>query len=230
MNLFHRLMIVVLLFITFFSLYMSRRTIPYKGRGYCSIQKPYRKPTVHKQFISNDECAYLRECAEPLFKESKLVSGHMKNVRKSETAWLSKKDPVVAQVISRVCALCDVPFSHAEKMQVVKYGVGDYYHEHFDASCDDREECVEFEKNGGQRVVTMILYLNDDFEGGHTVFPKLRQDVAPVKNNGLLFYSLEEGGAKQCHPLSLHAGKPVKKGTKYIANVWLRERPYATEQ
>ena len=27
-----------------------------------------------------------------------------------------------------------------------------------------------------------------------TRFFQLRQDVAPVKNNGLLFYSLEEGG------------------------------------
>lgn len=226
MALFHRLMIVGLLLVTCFSLYMSHRPIIFKGRGYCSIQEPYRRPTLHKQFITDKECTYLRECAEPLFKESKLVSGHMKNVRKSETAWLSKKDPVVAQVIGRVCALCDIPISHAEKMQVVKYGVGDYYHEHFDASCDDRQECVEFEKNGGQRVVTMILYLNDDFDGGHTHFPKLQQDFVPVKNNGLLFYSLEK---RQCHPLSLHAGKPVKKGTKYIANVWLRERPYNTQ-
>ena len=207
---------------------MSHRITHYKGRGYCSIHLPYRQPTLYEQFINDRECAYIRKCAEPLFKESKLVSGHTKNVRKSETAWLSKEDPIVANVIKRVCALSDIPFSHAEKMQVVKYGVGDYYHEHFDASCDNRQECVEFEKNGGQREVTMIIYLNDDFEGGHTHFPKLQQDFVPVKNNGILFYSLEEGGNKQCHPLSLHAGKPIKKGTKYIANVWLRERPYRT--
>ena len=86
---------------------------------------------------------------------------------------------------------------------------------------------MEFEKNGGQRVVTMIIYLNDDFTGGTTEFPNLKQEYFPKKGNALLFYSLQKNGDK-CHPLSLHAGTPVKTGHKYIANVWLREKPYKT--
>ena len=116
-------------------------------------------------------------------------------------------------------------FENAEKMQVVKYDPNGYYNEHYDASCDDRPECVEFEKNGGQRVVTMILYLNDEYEGGSTHFPRLNVEYKPPKKTGILFYSLEKNGNK-CHPLSIHSGTPVISGQKYIANIWLRESAY----
>jgi prolyl 4-hydroxylase len=41
----------------------------------------------------------------------------------------------------------------------------------------------------------------------------------------LLFHPLEKKGGK-CHPYALHAGMPVTSGEKYIANIWLREKPY----
>lgn len=199
----------------------------YKGRGYCSVTEEYVLPQVYENFVSDNEIEHIIKIAEPKFRESKLVSGFSENVRKSETAWLSKEDPIVSTVIKKVCDITQIPFENAEKIQVVKYGQNGFYSKHFDASCDDKKECVEFEKNGGQRAVTMIIYLNDDFTGGTTEFPNLKQEFSPKKGNALLFYSLQKNGDK-CHPLSLHAGTPVKTGHKYIANVWLREKPYKT--
>ena len=95
--------------------------------------------------------------ASPMFADSLLVSGTMDNVRKSQTAWLSRDDPVISKIIERVCGLTKIPFINAEKMQVVKYDKNGFYNPHYDASCDDRPECVEFEKNGGQRVITMLM-------------------------------------------------------------------------
>ena len=199
----------------------------YKGRGYCNIKDEYIEPVIHNGFISDKEGKYILDKANPMFRESKLVSGFSDSVRKSQTAWLDKKDHVIGTVIKRVCDITNIPFENAEKMQVVKYEPNGFYIDHFDASCDDRKECVEFEKNGGQRILTMIIYLNDDFTGGTTRFKNLQTEFQPVKNNGLLFYSLQKDGDK-CHPLSLHSGMPVKTGEKYIANIWLRERPYKT--
>jgi prolyl 4-hydroxylase len=206
-------------------IYYRRLNLQYKGRGYCDISANYTKPVLHTNFVSQTEIDHIINKATPEFRESKLVSGYSSNVRKSETAWLSKNDPIISEIIKRVCDITTIPFENAEKMQVVKYGPNGYYNEHYDASCDDRKECVEFEKNGGQRVVTMIIYLNDDFTGGTTNFPNLKQEFIPKKGNVLLFYSLQNDGNK-CHPLSLHAGMPVKTGQKYIANIWLRERKY----
>ena len=213
--------------ILFYYYYYNRNHQLYKGRGYCDIKDEYVEPVIHNGFISDKEGKYILDMAKPIFRASKLVSGFSDSVRKSQTAWLDKNDPVIGTIVNRVCDIANIPFENAEKMQVVKYEPNGFYIDHFDASCDDRKECVEFEKNGGQRVLTMIIYLNDDFTGGTTRFKNLQTEFQPVKNNGLLFYSLQKDGDK-CHPLSLHSGMPVKTGEKYIANIWLRERPYKT--
>ena len=219
--------ILILIILTVLYFYYQRKNPTYKGRGYCDIKEDYEEPQIFENFISNDEITYIIESSKPKFRESKLVTGYSEKVRKSETAWLSKNDPVIASIIKRVCSITHIPFENAEKIQVVKYQPNGFYTRHYDASCDDKKECVEFEKNGGQRMVTMIIYLNDDFTGGTTEFPNLKTEFQPKKGNGLLFYSLQKNGNK-CHPKSLHAGKPVKTGEKYIANVWLREKPYKT--
>lgn len=216
---------IIVLLCLFFSFQRKNEVIKNKGRGYCNIQNEYVKPKLYDNFINPSEAKHILNLANPLFRESRLVSGFSENVRKSQTAWLSTSDPVVKNIIQRVCSITNIPFENAEKMQVVKYEPNGFYNPHYDASCDDKKECVEFEKNGGQRKVTMILYLNDEFTGGYTDFPNLKQQYKPKKYSGLLFYSLEKNGNK-CHPLSLHSGMPVKSGNKYIANVWLRESKY----
>ena len=224
--------IVLILVFVFYQMYryarnsLSQWSNPkFKGRGYSTIDADYIKPVLYPDFITPQENRYIMEMATPKFAESVLVSGTMENVRKSQTAWLNRDDPVVSKIIGRVCDLANLPFKNAEKMQVVKYDPNGYYNPHYDASCDDRPECVEFEKNGGQRVITMLMYLNDECEGGETDFPKLGIKYKPQQNAGLFFYSLEKNG-NLCHPLSLHAGTPVLSGNKYIANIWLRETEY----
>jgi len=196
-----------------------------KCRGYCDEKAEYDPPVLYPDFISAEEARYIMTSASPSFSESKVVSGSDTTVRKSQTAWLDKNDPIIAGVIERVCNLTNIPFENAEQLQVVKYEPNGYYNEHHDACCDDRQECIDFEKNGGQRKITMVLYLTDDFAGGATRFPKLNKEYKPAKFSGLMFYPLEKHGNK-CHPYALHAGMPVTFGQKYIANVWLRERAY----
>ena len=223
----HIILFILGLFVIIIAYLIGKKYVQptYKGRGYCSINNKYTLPKMYQNFISPQETKHILQLANPLFRESRLVSGFSENIRKSQTAWLSPTDPVIKQIIERVCTITNLPFENCEKMQVVKYEPNGFYNAHYDASCDDKKECVEFEKNGGQRVVTMILYLNDDFTEGYTEFPNLKKQYKPEKYSGLLFYSLEKNGNK-CHPLSLHAGMPVKSGTKYIANVWLREQKY----
>ena len=220
------IVIVVVYTVIYFQKKREGLTEPeFKGRGYCDINAEYTEPVFHPNFITQEQAIKIKKLAEPEFSESTIVSGNDTNIRKSQTAWLPKDNEVVKDIIGRVCKMTNTPFSHAEKMQVVKYDPNGYYNEHYDAACDDRKECVEFEKNGGQRKITMLIYLNDDFEGGETKFPTLNRSYTPQKYGGLLFYSLQNDGDK-CHPKALHAGVPVKTGHKYICNVWLRERPY----
>lgn len=196
-----------------------------KGRGFCNENDPYIEPVVHNNFISQDEKEYLIDLAEPQFNQSIVLTGSDVKVRESETAWISTEDPVAQKIIQRVCDLTNSSCENAEKIQIVKYQPGGFYKEHHDSSCYDRPECVEFEKNGGQRKFTMLISLSDQFEGGATRFPLLNRDYKLSICDGLLFHCLERDGNKG-HPKALHAGMPVISGQKYIANVWLREHKY----
>ena len=80
---------------------------------------------------------------------------------------------------------------------------------------------------GGQRVATLIMYLNTVEEGGETVFPEANIKVQPIKGNAVLFYynCTPEGKERKEDPLTLHSGYPVTKGDKWIITKWLRQKP-----
>lgn len=77
----------------------------------------------------------------------------------------------------------------------------------------------DFGKNG-RRHVTVIFYLNDDFEGGETLFELLSLSVKPVTGSCLIFYY--DGDIAALNKLTRHGGNKVTNGTKYIATSWLR--------
>lgn len=200
-----------------------------QNRGFCDISDAYDLPQEYPRFISPEEGEYILAKATPLFSESTIVSGTNESIRKSQTAWLRKNDPIIAGIMQRLCTIANLPFANVEDMQVVKYDQNGYYNEHHDSCCDSHPNCIDFEKRGGQRIITLIIYLSDDFEGGATRFPNLNKEYKPKKWDGLLFYPMQrdgEHGKKKAHPLALHAGMPVTKGHKYIANIWIRENVF----
>lgn len=198
----------------------------YKCRGYAEESAEYIMPVEHANFITDEEREYIMKKAAPKFKDSETVEGKDATIRKSQTAWLDKDDPIIKNIVKRVCDMTGHPFQNAESMQVVKYGENGFYNPHHDSCCDQAEACMKFErKDGGQRIITMLIYLTDDFEGGTTKFPNLDKEFKPPKNGAILFHPLEKNG-KRCHPYALHGGMPVTKGEKYVCNVWIRERPF----
>jgi prolyl 4-hydroxylase len=72
----------------------------------------------------------------------------------------------------------------------------------------------------GKRHVTVIFYLNDDFQGGHTLFELLSLSVKPIAGSCLIFYY--DSYNEQMNRLTRHGGDTVTDGTKYIATAWLR--------
>ena len=73
----------------------------YKGRGYCTMTNEYVYPEQYDNFIDYDDCQNIIKTATPLFSESQLVSGGTENIRKSQTAWLPKDDPVVKKLFAK---------------------------------------------------------------------------------------------------------------------------------
>jgi prolyl 4-hydroxylase len=77
---------------------------------------------------------------------------------------------------------------------------------------------------GGQRVATLIMYLNEVEEGGETIFPNIDLKVIPVQGSAIYFAYTNTNS--QVDPLTYHGGNPVTKGEKWIATKWMRQREY----
>ena len=189
-----------------------------------------------RDFATGAECDRIIAEATPRLSAA-LVAGdgageQAGSSRSAQVAWVprSPDDPWLAR---RVAELIDVPLSHAESLQVVKYGAGGEYKPHFDAfpldAARGRRAAVRGRTYAGQRRVTAILYLNDVEKGGGTAFHSETPAefvVRPRRGSLFVFYNCYEDSTDR-HPMSLHAGLPVAPGgTKWIANIWWRSSPY----
>ncbi|MBS0630186.1 MAG: 2OG-Fe(II) oxygenase [Verrucomicrobia bacterium] len=134
------------------------------------------------------------------------------------------QDPILQSIEKRISTLTEIPLEYGEVLQVLNYGVGAEFtphHDYFDR--DYAGHAVHLEQ-AGQRVATLIMYLNTVPEGGETVFLKANVKVKPVKGTAVLFYNCTPDGKED--PLTLHSGAPVTKGDKWIVTKWLRQKPF----
>jgi prolyl 4-hydroxylase len=203
----------------------SKSSFGYKNNGFADIKASYTLPEIHENLVTPQEADYIITTAKKSFTDSTTIGGFDSKVRKSKTTWLYRQDPIIDAIIKRVCDKTGYPVENAEPMQVVEYEPGGFYKEHHDSCCDSDPNCNGFVSKSGQRVLTILIYLNDDFTGGSTSFPELKQDIKPPKYGGVIFRPLAKDSNK-CHPLALHKGTPVKTGIKYVCNIWIREGPY----
>lgn len=106
----------------------------------------------------------------------------------------------------------------AETTQLTRYGIGEYYKPHNDHfNFPWRPNTTH-----NDRIATIIWYVNDDFEGGETYFNNIGLSIKPQRGKCLFFYYPGKGA----HDLLLHEGRPVTKGEKTIASIWLRASPW----
>lgn len=135
--------------------------------------------------------------------------------RTSSTWYLKYAD--VPEFIFKANKLLGKPITTFEEPQVVRYEMGQQFSFHYDAIPKSMLD------SSGQRVATLLVYLNDVKNGGATVFKDLNIQVRPKKGKALLFFpSLAEGKSDE---RTMHAGQ-VAMDTKFIAQIWIHERDY----
>lgn len=137
---------------------------------------------------------------------------------------LSMYDFIAGVVLKRFAQLVDRSPTHAEPFALLCYQVGQQYKPHRDyfTSQGNRDELVD--GRGGQRDVTIFVYLNDVEAGGETDFPLLGACVSPEQGKAVKFLNLTAQGEPNAD--TLHAGKPVLRGEKWLLTVWFRQRPF----
>ena len=119
-----------------------------------------------------------------------------------------------------------IPIENYENLQVVNYKSSEKYDAHYDA-CNPKEEICQndIKTRGGLRYATFIFYLNDDFTGGETEFPKHNFRTVPKIGKAVLFFNLNDNNTNR-RDKSFHAGLPPNTGEKWMCNKWIRMNPH----
>jgi len=200
---------------------LGRSSLP----SYAPINAPYIKPQILKNLISEDRCKQIIEYAKGRLFDSEVVSGKDERIRNSKQCWIAKDSPLVKDIFEYASKLYNIPLENAEDLQVVRYLPNQYFKEHHDGCCDNNDKCKEFLNKSGQRILTILIYLNKDFQDGYTYFPNLNLKIKTDPGNAIVFYPTATG-TDQCHPLALHSGTPVTSGEKWVANLWFHDKKF----
>lgn len=113
-----------------------------------------------------------------------------------------------------------IPYSHIEAIDIYNYETGQFLAFHHDYPYDPTQ--INYYKYGGDRVGTGIFYLNDDFVGGETYFPKHNVNIKP-KQGSFLYFQQDYDEATNWS--TIHESKKITSGTKWIASCFFSDRP-----
>ena len=183
---------------------------------------------VFADLIPAEECAELIALARERLARSETVetatgSSAVNEARTSDGMFFQPAEfPVCARVEARIAALLDWPLENGEGLQILRYGPGAEYKPHFDYFDPAEAGTPLILERGGQRVGSIVCYLNTPESGGATVFPDVGLEVAPVRGNAVFFsYDRPDPTTR-----TLHGGAPVTAGEKWVATKWMRERRF----
>jgi hypothetical protein len=192
---------------------------------------------IADNFFSDAECdayAALRESDSPgdVYELAQSGTFYAATAQaRTSTTWFMSYERVCG-FLAKASALLGVDdLRRFEEPQLVRYQPGQYFNWHHDAVPPTQLH------NGGQRLTTLLVYLNDVPVGGRTAFRDLRAGgtdgngrprrlaVAPKKGRAILFCPAAADGVPDDR--TLHAGEPTKDGElKWIAQLWLHESVY----
>jgi prolyl 4-hydroxylase len=174
-----------------------------------------------RSLLTPDECDHLVALAEPRLSPAVVIdprSGRqVRNpVRTSDSMALPyvAETPLTHALTRRMAAVSGTQAPQGEPLQVLRYRGGQEYRPHSDALAGEPN----------QRVLTLLVYLNEGYEGGDTLFVNTGLRFRGRKGDALLFRNTLPDG--RADPRAQHAGLPVTRGEKLLATRWIRERPF----
>jgi prolyl 4-hydroxylase len=182
-------------------------------------QDPY--VALYPGLFSGAECKYLAVLGTPWLERATVLGldgqPRMDLVRDAESCSVPNlAEDLVVQAINRCIAKATgTQASWGEPLNILTYAPGQQYKPHHDGTGAD---------NVSVRTLTALIWLNDQFEGGETDFPKINVRVRGAVGDMLVFKNVRENG--EFDERMIHAGLPVTQGVKWMASRWIRSEPY----
>ncbi len=191
-----------------------------------SLKRP--RVVVFADFLSRDECEAMIELSKPKLARSETVEtqtggSEVHVARTSRGMFFTRGEhELCTRIEARIAALLDWPVDRGEGLQVLHYSPGAEYKPHYDYFDPEQSGTAAVLRRGGQRVGTLVMYLNTPESGGATVFPDAGLEVSALAGHAVFF----SYGQPSPSTLTLHGGAPVIEGEKWVATKWLREQRF----
>jgi prolyl 4-hydroxylase len=174
-----------------------------------------------RRLLSPEECKYLMALAGPELQPSFVIDprtgGRMPHPVRTSSGMSfgpTLEDRIVHLINRRIAKVTGTAVECGEPLHMLKYLPREEYKVHLDA----------LPGAGNQRVLTVLLYLNDDYTGGATRFEARGIDFRGHVGDALIFRNVKDSG--EGDPDARHAGLPVTQGAKWLATRWIRQSQY----
>jgi hypothetical protein len=180
-------------------------------------------------FLSSELCEWLIRLGKPHLRAAEVFdhasgepSAYVGRSNSSAELLLARADVVLGFVRARIAALASVAVHDLEPSQVLHYAVGQEFRPHHDFLDVSVPALAREVAERGQRTLTVLVYLNEGYEGGHTEFAHLGRRFKGRKGDALVFWNVREDGAPDWS--TLHAGTAPTRGEKWLLSQWIRMR------
>lgn len=180
-------------------------------------------------FMTPEECERLIAMIDSVAKPSTVFDTESRDglrthyadgYRTSYSGDVDPHDPFVKKINRRLNDLMGIEPEYGETIQGQRYMPGQEFKDHHDWF-HPNTNYWDFEMSrGGQRAYTAMVFLNTVEEGGTTDFTELEISIEPRPGVLLLWNNADADGLP--NRKTLHAGRPVVKGAKYVFTKWYR--------
>ena len=194
---------------------------------YKNLLKINKSPPIYvcEQFLSSKECDYMINENKDKMNHStvvKLINGKEQLVedshRNSESCYLSNSE--YNFLINKISGLINKDSQYFEGLQIGHYIEGGFYKSHHDALDIHTELGQSFVKTRGQRIITVLIYLNDVKKGGTTYFNNLDLRIKPRKGMAVVFFPAFLD--REIDKRTLHTAEDVID-EKWVTQLWVRD-------
>lgn len=187
---------------------------------------------VIRGLLTADECTYVMARGAPYLQRAQVggVDGApmLTQIRTNDAMVFAyvETDVVIQSIDSLVARVLACPAENGEQFALLRYRPGQAYAPHCDwidpATPGKDREVAE----SGQRIATLLVYLNDEFRGGETHFVRLNWSFKGRRGDALLWRNVKPDGS--IDPMTLHAGLAPTAGEKWLLSKWMRDKPQVT--
>ncbi len=176
-------------------------------------------------FLGIEECArmiaLIDDCAQP---STVYDLDYNSGYRTSYSGDVDHADPLVRKINRKIDDLLGIEPGWGEPIQGQRYAPGQEFQPHCDWFHYDTSYWRIEMPRGGQRSYTAMIFLNEVEEGGNTEFTDLGMVITPKPGALLTWNNADPKGVP--NEATIHAGRPVVRGVKYILTKWYRTRQW----